>query len=313
MFFQFLREITGGIFNSFFVTCTVFGDTTTALIMISLLYWCIDKKLGEYIFISLGVADVVNGLAKVIACVYRPWIIDPRVKPLEEVIEGATGYSFPSGHVTTATSIFGGAFLRGNFSKLLKVVLIICLALVGLSRIYVGVHSILDIIGGFIFTLIVLLIMSKLFDKLEENPKLDIIISVVGIIFALVVILFAVTKSYPMDYDAVGKLIVNPAKLMLDTISNAGLAIGFFIAWPIERRFIKFSTEGNTETKLTRAICGFIGLQLILTVINPLFAENPFQRFFPNFILTIFIMMIYPAIIKFFQKRNSKNAEPIGE
>ena len=98
----------------------MFGETTVIIFLISAIYWCLDKKLAEYILVSQGYADLVNGLAKVVACVYRPWILDSRVYPVNEAIPGATGYSFPSGHTTTATTMFAGLVLRGKFSKTFK-------------------------------------------------------------------------------------------------------------------------------------------------------------------------------------------------
>ncbi len=193
--------------------------------------------------------DLINGLAKVTACVYRPWVLDSRVKPLKEVFSAATGYSFPSGHVTTATTLFAGAAIKGKFSKALKIVLIICLLLVAFSRNYVGVHSVVDVFCALVFSLTVIFIFSKIFDKLEERPDLDIVVAGVGILVAILIVVFAFTKSYPMDYDSAGQLIVNPAILMLDTFRNAGLAIATFVSWTIERRFIKFSTEGSLEPK----------------------------------------------------------------
>lgn len=274
------------------------------IVIISTIYWCLDKKLGEYILLSQAGADLVNGLAKITACVYRPWILDSRVHPVKEAIVGATGYSFPSGHVTNATTIFGGAALRGNLPKILNCLLIFCIVLMGFSRIYLGVHSVVDVIFGFIFTLIVLIIFSKLFDKLEEKPNLDIIISCVGIAISILVVIYALTKSYPMDYDAAGKLIVDPANLTSNTFENAGLAIGTFIFWPIERRFIKFLSDGTLEMKVTRFLIGTIVLMFIYKVYTPLLGTTPIASFMKYFILMAFVMLIFPVIIKFFQNRN---------
>ena len=188
--------------------------------------------------------------------------------------------------------------------KPLKIVLAIFLALILFSRNYVGVHSVLDVIFGFLFTLCVLLIISKLFDKLDENPNLDIVIGAVGIIAAILIVIYALTKSYPMDYDAAGKLLVDPAILTLDTFRNAGAAIAIFLSWPIERRFIKFSIDGDTETKILRFLCGFIGLEFVINVIAPALGENPLGAFFQYFSIMLFIMLIYPAIIKYFQNRS---------
>ena len=194
--------------------------------------------------------------------------------------------------------------LRGKLSKGLSIVLIICLLLVGFSRNYLGVHSVLDVIFAIIFTLIVLFIFSKLFDKLDNNPNLDIIISVVGIIISILVVIFAMVKSYPLDYDAAGKLIVDPIILTIDTFKYAGFAVGIFFSWPIERRFIKFTTDGTLETKVLRFICGFIGLQFIINVILPLIGETHLGGFLQYFILMVFAIIIYPIIFKFFESRN---------
>ncbi|WP_461463636.1 phosphatase PAP2 family protein [Methanobrevibacter sp.] len=239
------------------------------------------------------------------ACVYRPWILDSRVHPVKEAMSAATGYSFPSGHTTNATTLFAGSVLRGKLSKGLSIVLIICLLLIGFSRNYLGVHSILDVIFAIIFTLIVLVVFSKLFDKLENNPNLDIIISVVGIIISIIIIIYALTKSYPLDYDAAGKLIVDPAKLKLDTFRNTGTAIGIFLCWPIERRFINFLTDGSLETKVLRFICGFIGLEFIITVILPLLGDSPLELFLQSVILMIFVIIIYPYIFKYVENRTN--------
>ena len=308
LFLQYLRVITGGVFDSFFFYCTNFGETTASIIFISAIYWCFNKKLGEYLLVAQAGADLLNGLTKIIFCVYRPWVLDSRVKPVSEALEGATGYSFPSGHCTTATTLFGGTVLRGNLSKPLNILLIICLAIILFSRNYLGVHSILDVIFGFGLTLIVLLIVSKLFDKLENRPNLDIIIACVGTLIAICIVIYALTKSYPMDYDAAGKLIVDPAILTLDTFKNSGLAIGTFMFWVIERRFIKFSIDGDLETKVTRFLGGFIPLIFIINVIPSILPDGPFGAFLECFVMVAFVVLIYPAIIKYFQnKRENKS------
>ena len=111
-------------------------------------------------------------------------------------------------------------------------------------------------------------------------------------------------KSYPLDYDAAGKLIVDPVILTIDTFKYAGFAVGIFFSWPIERRFIKFTTDGTLETKVLRFICGFIGLQFIINVILPLIGETHLGGFLQYFIIMVFVIIIYPIIFKFFESRN---------
>lgn len=307
LFLQFLRELSNGIFNSFFLSCSFYGETASTLVLMAAFYWCIDKKLGEYLLISFCGTNLVTSFLKNLACIYRPWILDSRINPVEEALPAATGYSFPSGHTTNVTNLFGGILLRGKYSKTLNVILIVCLILVAFSRLYLGVHSVLDVGFGILVTFVVLIIFSKLFDKLEERPNLDIIISVVGFIIMGLIVIFCLIKSYPMDYDAAGKLIVDPAVLTLGTFYCMGLVSGLLISWPIERRFIKFSHEGTTDEKIVRFLGGLIGIGFIVKVIRSLIGVDSFLTIFTgSLIMGLFVMLIYPAIIKFFQNRKSK-------
>lgn len=88
------------------MNCTDFGNLPIILFLIAIIYWSYDKKLGEYLLVSLSFSRLANSFAKLTACVYRPWMSDPNVHPYEKAVESATGYSFPSGHITSATILF---------------------------------------------------------------------------------------------------------------------------------------------------------------------------------------------------------------
>lgn len=307
LFIQFLRQSIGGIFDSFFISCSFYGETVSIVVLMALFYWCIDKKLGEYLFISLCGTNFITSFLKNTLCIYRPWILDSRVKPVTEALATATGYSFPSGHTSNAVNLFGGLILRGKYSKTLNIIFAVCMILILFSRNYLCVHSILDVFGALIYTVIVLIIFSKIFDKLEENPNLDIIISAIGLILMMLVSVFTFAKGYPMDYDSAGKLIVDPAIMTLGTYYLMGFAAGILISWPIERRFIKFSAKGTTENKIIRFLGGFIGIGFIVKVILPIIGSNTaLEKFTGMFILGLFIMLIYPAIIKYFQNHKTE-------
>ena len=303
LFLQSLRELTGGVFDTFFLSCSFYGEISTGIVLIAIIYWCLDKKFGEFLFLSLALGLFVNSLTKITACIYRPWVLDSRIQPLQEAIGPATGYSFPSGHTTIATTLFGGAIVRKNFSKYLNIVFILCIALIAFSRLYVGVHTVIDVICGFVFTFIVLVIVNRLYDKIEEKPNLDIIFAAFGIIFTLILMFYASTKAYPLDYSSVGKLVVDPAIATLDVFTLSGFIIGFFMSWVCERKFINFSTDGSVETKVLRLFCGLIILGFLIRVLLPLAGHDQIGRFLAGFIIMSFAIFIYPAIIKFFQNR----------
>ena len=309
MYIQFLREASGGLFNDFFMTITYFGNLPIILFLIAVIYWCFDKKLGEYLLVSMSFARIVDAFVKIAACVYRPWVVDPNIPPLEDALPDATGYSFPSGHATSSTVLFAGVLLKKkNIVTSLKVLLVASFLLICFSRLYVGVHSVLDMVFGFIFSLIVLIIVGKVFDKYEDNPNFDLMVLAAGIIFSILLILYSTYKAYPMDYDAAGKLIVDPAKMALESFKNAGFSIGILLSWVIERRFINFSTEGSVDSKIARIIAGLIGLELLYYVIGPNIAPllgKQVGSFVVYFIFPVYFIAIMPFFIKFFQKRRN--------
>lgn len=101
---QQFREVTGGIFNSFMQFLTDVGWSVLPFLVMAVIYWCIDKKTGTYLIFNCHIGSWVNGIIKMTACIYRPGVRSELIKP----IETATGYSFPSGHMTNAVAIWGG-------------------------------------------------------------------------------------------------------------------------------------------------------------------------------------------------------------
>ena len=92
-----------------------------------------------------------------------------RTRPIGINIITEKGYSFPSGHSMTSACFYGFLiYLTYKYvkNKNLKIVLIILesfvILAVGISRIYLGVHYATDVLGGFIFALIYLILFIKL-------------------------------------------------------------------------------------------------------------------------------------------------------
>ena len=103
---QGLREILGGAPNAFFAFITTIAVDYWVIIPAFVIFWAFDKKKGRMLLFSAGIGRFLTATLKSIFCVYRPWVRDPAVKPLPEVMSGATGYSFPSGHSASSSSLY---------------------------------------------------------------------------------------------------------------------------------------------------------------------------------------------------------------
>lgn len=139
-----------------------------SLIVISILLLAIikKKKIPLLICLNLVSAYLINATAK---------IIFTRPRPIGINLIEESGFSYPSGHAMISMSYFGFlAYLiyKNSKNKLSKSILIITLILtiltIGFSRIYLGVHYLSDVIGGFLLSIIYLTIYIKNIN-LENN------------------------------------------------------------------------------------------------------------------------------------------------
>lgn len=302
LFLQNLRETTGGIFNKFFTYVTGYGEMACLFAVFAMVYWCINKKTGEYMLISLAFDRIINGILKITFCINRPWIRDARVVPLGDGLKTANGYSFPSGHTANATSCFGGFAMGTKCGKALKILAWVCALLVAFSRNYIGVHTLQDVVVSFLVAVAVLFGVQKLFDKYYDNPKFYMWFSGIGITACVLGIVYAGLKSYPKDYNELGKLIVNPEKMVIDFYKNVGYCLGIYLGWFIEKRFINFSCEGSINQKIFRFVLLYLVFQMVCLIVIPVCSKYMIKEVasvFKPFVQMMYICCIAPLIIKY--------------
>lgn len=122
-----------------------------------------NKKLAMVISLNLICIALCNQILKVIF---------QRERPIGYRLIEMTGYSFPSGHAMVSMAFYGLLIYiikRLVKNKKLKILLItlnaIIIILVGISRVYLGVHYLSDIITGYSISIIYLLIVTKILNR----------------------------------------------------------------------------------------------------------------------------------------------------
>lgn len=266
---QAFREGVGGCLTSFLSKMTWYGEMDVTLVIMALIYWCVNKRIGTYLLMGWSGNRIVNGVLKVTACAYRPWIRDPRISPEPVAMKTATGYSFPSGHSMNAASLFGGLAIRSDIRRGIRVLMWILLFLVAFSRNFLGVHTPQDILVGAAVGVLVMFLAGKLSRWLESNPDKDVLVAIVGVAIAVAAAVYAATKSYPMDYDAAGNLLVDGMKMANDTFKAVGWLSAFMLGWILERRFVRFETEVPMQERFWRLVCGLLGYYIVFLVVVP--------------------------------------------
>jgi membrane-associated phospholipid phosphatase len=137
--------------TSFFLLITHFGFEILWLISILLSMYFACKRLWLYLLmllVTIAGSEILNQSLKLFFSRPRPTFHDPIITALH--------YSFPSGHAMTSLVAYGSFayFLlirtKSKARKLLIIVsAVLLIALIGLSRIYLGVHYLSDVIAGY--------------------------------------------------------------------------------------------------------------------------------------------------------------------
>ena len=288
---QSFREGAGAFLTDFLSKMTWFGEMNITLVIMGLIYWCVNKDIGTYLLMGWSGNRIVNGVLKVTVCAYRPWIRDARIIPNAAALETATGYSFPSGHSMNAASLFGGMAIRRDMGKVLRVLMWVILGLIAFSRIFLGVHTPQDILVGATVGVFVMFLTSKLLCWLESHPDKHTLIAIIGIAVALAAALYAAVKPYPADYDANGELLVDGLKMANDTFKAVGWLSAFLVGWILERCYVGFTTEVPMQERFLRLTGGLMGYYLVSLVINPLIKTA--LEGFPGTAITCFLQMFY--------------------
>ena len=122
-----------------------------------------NKKIGISILSNLAIVTVLNQLIK---------RIFQRPRPTEYRIIEETGYSFPSGHSMVSMAFYGYfiyliyKYVKNKYVKWISIILLsLLICLIGISRIYLGVHYTSDVLGGFLISISYLIIYISVANK----------------------------------------------------------------------------------------------------------------------------------------------------
>ena len=126
-----------------------------------------NKRIGTFMGLDLIVITIFQYILKAIFSRPRP----VHINLIEE-----TNYSFPSGHSLTAMAFYGFIIYliyKSNikYKKVYIILLSILILLIGLSRVYLGVHYITDVLGGFTFSVFYIIIFIELTKKYLQKDK----------------------------------------------------------------------------------------------------------------------------------------------
>ena len=286
-----IEGIRSPVLDTIIGLITRLGEEELIIVIICITFWCINKMFAYKIGTVFFVSGLTVQLGKIAFRIPRPWVLDSTFNPVEGAQLRATGYSFPSGHTQAGTALYGS--LGAQFKQVcLKIIFFGICILIAFSRMYLGVHTLLDVATSVILTLAVVFITFKLFSGDEICKKRLFGVSLFIILYATAGIIYAFILH--------SKGIIEQA-YVLDYLKASGAAVGFAVGMYIENMYIRFSVKAkNIGMHVLKVILGVIGVGLILEGFKIVFGSSMVLDTIRYFLLTFWVIALYPLIIKKF-------------
>ncbi len=260
LFFQSLSEWLIALMQ----TITHLGDENFYMLLMPLLYWCIDSTIGLRLGAMLIISNcAINGV-KMALRMPRPYWIDPGVRAYVH----ETSFGAPSGHSANAASLWGilAVSIRKTWFSILMIVLIL---LIGISRLFMGVHFMVDVVGGWLLGICLLLLFVRFekpvtawFNRLVLRQQIIVIIFSSMLLILPVLIIPWIYSSWqiPLEWQVNAVQPISPFN-QEGSFSVAGVWVGFLSGYAWHRkRFGALKTKGTIWQRALRYLIGLIGL-----------------------------------------------------
>lgn len=176
---------------------------------------------------------------------------------MESARAQATGYSFPSGHTQNAVATFGG-IARSTRRPWVRWACVAVLLLVSFSRLYLGVHTPLDVGVSFAVAGVMVLTLYPLIRQADRKPSLMAGLIAGMLLVGIAYLVFAYVYPFPADVDA-----ANLAHGQENGWKLLGATVGFGIAWWLDRQYIHFDTRAVWWVQLLKVV---LGLALLMGI-----------------------------------------------
>lgn len=217
---------------------TFLGDEPFFLLVLPLVYWCIDRRVGARLTVALLLSGWANGVLKLVFDLPRPAGVDARV----EEIRPTRGGGMPSGHAMN-TVVFWGVLATAFRRPLLWGVFAAAIVLVPLSRLYLGVHFPSDLVAGIALGALMLAAFAIAAPRVEHWLAA----SAIGWQLTAATVVPTVLLLICSDHRIAGRA--------------AAALLGVAVGLVIERRWIRFSPAGVPIIR--RALAWLLGVAVL--------------------------------------------------
>lgn len=267
---QKLQALRTPFITTLMETITMMSETFFIVMIIAVLYWCVNKKKSIRMGWIILLSSTVNASLKMMIRTRRPFELGI-VSPLRA--KTATGYSFPSGHTQAATSFWGAAILilKNRPTFILGGILI---GLTALSRLYLGVHWPIDTLGGVCAGVVSVVVGNSLL-KEEEGITAKHLLAVS--VFLLICMILPVGIS-------IGE--------------SAASLWAFVVGIYLEQKYINFKEQAIFKVQLYKLLIGLGGLVMMTLALKNVLPEERFLNMIQDILRILWLTAGAPYCFK---------------
>ena len=301
---KFLEQIRTPFGDVLMSLVTRLGEEMLFMAVALVFFWCIDKKRGYFLLYAGFTGLVCVQFFKMLFRIPRPWVIDPEFTVVGDAKEMATGYSFPSGHTQCASNLYGGV-ARSSKKRWVQITGVILCLLVAFSRMYLGVHTPLDVGVSLLISAATLFIVYPLMQMGFRSPR--VMYATIGgmALLSLINLLFVMLFPFPANVDP-----INLADAQKVAWQLTFLVVGMCLIYPIDQKFVKFETHAVWWAQILKLVIG-IGLVMLVRILlkeplNALFGIN-LGTGIRYFLIAVVAGILWPMTFKFWSRLGKKN------
>jgi membrane-associated phospholipid phosphatase len=160
---QHFQSYSNRFWDVFFQFFSFLGGETFIWFLLAVIWFGVSRRRGLEIVFLLTSALLIHGILKQFFGVPRPFYFIPSLQK-----SPAEGFGFPSGHTLSVSLVW--CWIAFTFHFPFRWVLAISFAVLGgLSRLYLGVHFIHDVVGAWLLALILASVYSVVLQKIQRN------------------------------------------------------------------------------------------------------------------------------------------------
>ena len=232
------NKIDNPVFYYFFNIISQFGGSIGVLLIMTVVYWCINKEKGVKVAYISIFTIIFNGILKGFVSAKRPFQYENKEyleqsKNYNFLSDGASGTSFPSGHSQNSVALYSALI---KFFKEKKWVVISCTILailIPVSRLYLGVHFPMDVLVGSLLGLMTAIVGGWVIDKFYHKKY---------VVFIITTILFVPFLFIP--------------SMTKDVFKGMGILLGCLAGLFLEEKYVNFEIAKSKKVNVIRYLFG---------------------------------------------------------